>query len=215
MADQELLELVLALVTAGGRTRRIARSLMSRFGTFAGVLHASAADLMATRGVTEAGVVALKAVVAAAQHLLRKTVIDNPRIRDWEDLMKYVAARLHAARVEIMLVIFFDGCSRVICDEEFGRGTINHVVAYPREIIRRCLELDAVSIVLVHNHPNSVLEPSLCDINVTDQIVEAARTMDITVLDHLIVGNGECFSFYAEGLLEGGPRRRQTSRPQA
>jgi DNA repair protein RadC len=201
LADDEVLELVLAPVIGSLNTMLIAQALLKAFGTFGRVIHATASDLMAIEGLGSDGVVALKTVGAAALHMLRKALHEAPCIRMWDDLMKYVIARLQNERVEVFFVIFLDHNSRVIADEELSRGTINRLPGYPREVIRRCLELDAVAVILVHNHPSGVLRPSTGDVAFTQDIVKAATTMGIIVHDHIIVGRGECLSFRAQKLL--------------
>lgn len=121
----------------------------------------------------------------------------------WDDLIRYVIARLQHERVEVFFCIFLDSASRLIADEELGRGTIDRVAVQPREIIRRCLAIDATGIVLVHNHPTGTLEASRKDIEFTQDVVRAAKLMAIAVHDHVIVGNGQCFSFRANKLLDG------------
>ncbi len=203
LADYEVLEAVLAPVVAPGNTWQIAQALLLEFETFGQVIHAAAADLMAIEGLGEAGVIALKTVGAAALHMLRKAIDDAPRIRMWDDLIRYVIARLQHERVEVFFCIFLDSASRLIADEELGRGTIDRVAVQPREIIRRCLAIDATGIVLVHNHPTGTLEASRKDIEFTQDVVRAAKLMAIAVHDHVIVGNGQCFSFRANKLLDG------------
>jgi DNA repair protein RadC len=201
LADHEILEMILTPVVPRRRTRQIARALLMTFGTVSRVLQAPAIDLMAVEGMGEAGIVALKAAGVAALHMLRKAVTDPPEVRTGEELKNYLSARLQNERVEVFFVIFLDSGNRVIADEELGRGTIDHTPAYPREVVRRCLELDSTAIILVHNHPSGILTPSREDVALTSDIAKAASTMGIEVHDHIIVGRGECLSFRAEKLL--------------
>jgi DNA repair protein RadC len=201
LADHEVLQLVLTPVASSQSAGLIAKALLEEFGTFGRVIHAAATDLMAVDGLEEAGVLALKTVGAAALHMLRKAIDDAPRIRMWDDLIRYVIARLQYERVEVFFCIFLDSASRVIADEELSRGAINRVAVYPREIMRRCEELAATEIILVHNHPTGILEPSPEDLAFTQAVVGAATIMGIKVHDHIIVACGEHFSFRAQKLL--------------
>jgi DNA repair protein RadC len=201
LADHEVLQRVLAPVVPPERNPLIVEALLHRFRTFGQVIQAAAGDLITIEGLGEAGVIALKTVGAAALHMLRRAIDEAPRIRMWDDLIRYLIARLQHERIEVFFVMFLDQSSRVVADEELNRGTVNRVAAYPREIIRRCLDLDATSVILVHNHPTGTLEPSQGDLLFTRDVVRAASTMGIAVLDHIIVGGGEYFSFRAHKLL--------------
>jgi DNA repair protein RadC len=136
LADDEVLEMILTPIVPRRRTRLIAQALLKTFGTFGQVVHAPAGDLMAVEGLGQAGIVALKSV--GALHMLRKAVTDAPMIRTRDELTNYLTARLQHEKVEIFSVIFLNGCNQMIADEELGRGTINHSLAYPRKIMRRC-----------------------------------------------------------------------------
>ena len=199
LLDYELLEIILSPVVARRRTRLICQALLKTFGTFGQIVHASVADLMAIEGMGEAGIVALKAVGAAAVLMLRKTVTEKMQIKIDKDLENYLIARLQNEKVELFIVIFLDKNNGIIADEELGRGTISH--SYPREIVKRCLELDGTGIILVHNHPSGISTPSRDDVALTANIIKATSTLGIAVHDHIIVGCGECFSFKNKRLL--------------
>ena len=201
LADHEVLQLVLAPVLPSEHNPLIAEALLKKFGTFGQIVHAAAGDLMAINGLGEAGVIALKTVGAAALHMLRTAIDEAPRIWMWDDLIRYVMARLQHERVEVFFVIFLDQSSKVVADEELNRGTVNRVAGYPREIMRRCLDLDATAVILVHNHPTGIVEPSRGDMLFTQDVVRAASALGIAVHDHIIVGGGEYFSFRAHKLL--------------
>jgi DNA repair protein RadC len=201
LTDDEVLELVMAPVTGSKDARIIALALVKKFGTFGRAIYAPAEDLMKIDGLGIVEVAALKTVGAAAIHMMRKAIRDAPYIQIWDDLIKYLIARLQNERVEVLFVIYLDHVSRVISDEELSRGTINRLPGYPREIIRRCLALDATGIILVHNHPSGTLQPSAADIAFTEDVIQAAGTMGVAVYDHLIVAGGECFSFRAHKLM--------------
>ncbi len=201
LADYELLEMVLFLALPRQDTKPIARALIARFGSFANVIAAPAAELCQVDGVKEAGAAALKTVQAAALRLVRAELLDRPLLNSWERLLEYLAASLARARVEEVHVLFLDARNRLIADEVQGRGTVNHGPLYPREVVRRALELQATALILVHNHPSGDPTPSRADLEMTAEVKAAAAVFDILLHDHLIIGNGRQLSFRREGLL--------------
>ncbi len=152
LADHEMLELVLFALPRRD-TKPLARELLSRFGSFAAAVAAPVQDLRAVEGLGEAGAATLKAVQAAALRLLRAEVRDQPVLANWERLMAYLNAAMARERVEQFRVLFLDNRNRLLADEAQARGTVNHTPVYPREVAKRCLELHATALILVHNHP--------------------------------------------------------------
>jgi len=200
LADHEMLEIVLFALPRRD-TKPLARALLSRFGSFARVIAAPVQDLLATEGLGEAGVAALKSVQAAALRLLRAEVMDQPVLSSWDRLMAYLGAELSRERVEQFRVLFLDNRNKLLADEAQQRGTVNHTPVYPREVAKRALELHAAALILVHNHPSGDPTPSRDDIVMTQQIKAAAASLSIVLHDHVVVGNGSCLSFRSEGLL--------------
>ncbi len=200
LADHELLELVLFAIPRRD-TKPIARALIARFGSFAAVIAAPVPDLLRTDGLGEAGAAALKAVQAAALRLARAEVIERPVLNNWDRLMEYLNAVLARERVEQFRVLFLDTRNRLLADEAQSRGTVNHTPVYPREVVKRALELHATALILVHNHPSGDPTPSADDIAMTREIRDAARALSVVLHDHVIVGNGRWLSFRREGLL--------------
>jgi len=201
LADHEMLEMVLFLALPRRDTKPLARLLLTRFGSFAGSIAAPAVELAAIDGLGEAGVAALKLVQAAALRLARSEVIDRPVLANWDRLMAYLTATLARERVEQFRVLFLDTRNRLLADEAQGRGTINHTPVYPREVVKRALELHATALILVHNHPSGDPTPSAADLDMTREIRTAAATLSIALHDHVIVGGDRCLSFRREGLL--------------
>jgi DNA repair protein RadC len=201
LADHEMLEMILFIALPRRDTKPIARQLLTRFRTFNGVVGAPATELMATEGVGDAGAAALKLIQAAALRMLRKELSAQPVLDNWERLTNYLTASMEHERTEHFRILFLDGRNKLIADEVQGYGTINHAPAYPREIVRRCLELHATAVILAHNHPSGEPTPSREDVALTAEIVRAASVMGITVHDHIIVGRGKWLSFRAEKLL--------------
>jgi DNA repair protein RadC len=201
IADHELLEMVLFLALPRRDTKSIARALLVRFGSYAAAIAAPAAELRGIEGLGEAGLAALKTVQAAALRLARAEVIGRPVLANWDALMDYLNAALARERVEQFRILFLDNRNRLLADEAQARGTVNHTPVYPREVVKRALELHATALILVHNHPSGDPTPSRADIEMTREIADAAGMLSIVLHDHVVVGNGRWLSFRREGLL--------------
>jgi DNA repair protein RadC len=201
LADYELLEMVLFLALPRRDTKAIAKSLMARFGSFAAAITAPLNDLRAVEGMGEAGAAALKTVQAAALRLSRAEVINRPVLNNWERLMGYLNAVLAREQIEQFRVLFLDTRNRLLADEAQGTGTVNHTPVYPREVVKRALELQATALILVHNHPSGDPTPSRDDVEMTREVKQAAAALSIVLHDHIVIGNGRHYSFRREGLL--------------
>jgi DNA repair protein RadC len=201
LADYELLEMLLFYAMPKGDTKPLAKALINRFGSFAAVLAAPPKDLFAFAGLAEFGVSALKLVQASALRLAKAELTERPILNNWDRLTDYLNAVLGRERIEQFRVLFLDSKNRLLADELLGRGTVNHTPVYPREILKRALELHAMAIILVHNHPSGDPSPSDDDIDVTREIKAAANMLQIALHDHVIVGNGRCFSLRSNGLM--------------
>ena len=158
-------------------------------------------DLLAAEGLGKAGVATLKAVQGAALRLMRAEVIDQPVLNNWDRLLAYLNGELAREKVEQFHVLFLDNRNRLIADEAQARGTVNHTPVYPREVVKRGLELHATALILVHNHPSGDPTPSPDDVAMTREIKVAATALGIVLHDHIVVGNGRWLSFRNEGLL--------------
>ena len=202
LTDEDLLELVLFLATQRHDSRTVACRLLSRFGSFANVIAASATEIALTAGLGDIGAAALKVLHAASLCTLRARVIGQPVLLVWDTLMQYLCALLSREQTEHFRILFLDAKGRLITDEAQSRGTVNHTPVYPRKVISRALQYRSSAIILCHNHPSGDPSPSREDITMTRQIVDAARTALVTVQDHIIVGNGVWFSFHREGRLQ-------------
>ena len=202
LADYELLEMLLFLAFKQGDTKPLAKALINRFGSFAKVLAAPTEALIATPGVGPHALSALRLVQAAALRMARGELIEQPVLTNWQALMDYLTAAMSRDRIEQFRVLFLDSRNRLIADEAQARGTVNHTPVYPREVVKRGLELHATAMILVHNHPSGDPTPSAQDIEMTRQIATAARALSITLHDHVIIGNGTWLSFRQESLLE-------------
>ena len=201
VADHELLELVLFLALPRRDTKPIARALLARFGSFANAISSPVTELRSVEGLGEAGAAALKTVQAAAVRLVRAEVATRPVLSNWGRLTDYLTAAMARDRIEQVRVLYLDVKNRLIADEAQARGTVNHTPVYPREVVKRALELHASALILVHNHPSGDPAPSVEDIAMTREIKRAAQALGVTLHDHVVVGNGRTLSFRAEGLL--------------
>ena len=188
IAPYEILELILFRAQPRQDMKPLAKALLDRFGSFAEVLTASPHRLREVKGIGEAAIVELKIVEAAAQQLVKGAVAKRTVLGSWAAVTDYCRAAQAFVEREEFRILFLDKRNVLIRDEVQGTGTIDHTPAYPREIIKRALELGSTALILVHNHPSGDPSPSQADITLTKQIVALARAMDIEVHDHLIVG---------------------------
>ncbi|TBN40545.1 JAB domain-containing protein [Paracoccus subflavus] len=201
MPDYELLELVLFRAIPRQDVKPLARRLIEAFGDFNRVLTAPATRLEQIDGVGPAVVTELKIVEAAAQRMARARIMHRPVLSGWDALLDYCHTTMAHREIEQFRVLYLDRKNVLIADEEQARGTVDHVPVYPREIIRRALELNASALILVHNHPSGDPTPSESDITMTARIAQAADSMGITIHDHLIIGKSRELSFRSQRLL--------------
>lgn len=202
LADHELIEMTLFLAIPRRDTKPIARALLAKFGSYANAISAPVPDLLGVEGLSEAGVAALKLVQAAAsQRLAKAEVLYRPVLSNWDRLMEYLQAVLAREKVEQFRVLYLDNRNRLLADVPQGTGTVNHTPVYPREVVKRALELNSTAIILVHNHPSGDPSPSDEDIVMTQEIKKAASALSVVLHDHIIVGNGQWLSFRKTGLL--------------
>lgn len=204
LPDYELLELVLFRAIPRQDVKPLARRLIDTFGDFNRVLSAPVARLLEVDGVGEAVLTELKIVEAAAHRMARSRVMQRHVISSWDAVLDYCHTVMAHRDVEQFRILFLDRKNVLIADEEQARGTVDHVPVYPREVVKRGLELNASALILVHNHPSGDPTPSQSDIDMTAQIDAAARALGITLHDHLIIGKSRELSFRAEGLLQAG-----------
>ena len=199
--DYELLELLLFRSIPRGDVKPLAKALLTRFGSLTGVTGASEADLRTVPGVGESVALDLRLLHEATLRIGRGAIGKRPVVTSWSQLLDYVKVALAHEPREQFRVIFLDKKNQLLADEVMNQGTVDHAPVYPREVVRRALELSASAIILVHNHPSGDPTPSRADIDMTRQIAEAARALRIAVHDHLVVGRDGVASFKALGLL--------------
>jgi len=201
MPDYELLEMTLFAAVPRRDTKPLAKALLARFGSFAEVIAAPPARLAEINGAGMSVVQQLKIVEAAAHRSAKTQVINRPALSSWTALLDYCTAAMARVTNEEFRVLFLDRKNVLVADEVQNRGTVDHTPVYPREIIKRALELSASAIILVHNHPSGDPTPSKADIAMTREVVTAARTLGIAVHDHLVIGRSGHASFKSLGLL--------------
>ncbi|MEE2691555.1 MAG: DNA repair protein RadC [Pseudomonadota bacterium] len=199
--DYELLELILFRARARGDVKPLAKALIRAFGGFAEALAAPVERLMEVEGVGEATAVEMKIVHAAAVKLAQARVLKRPVISSWNELLAYCRAAMADEAIEQFRILFLDKKNILIADEIQQRGTVDHTPVYPREVVKRALELSASALILVHNHPSGDPTPSAADVTMTNQIVKAAQALNISVHDHLVIGKDREASFKSLGLL--------------
>ena len=201
LPDYELLELVLFRSIARGDVKGIAKALIARFGTFAEVIAAPPDMLAEVKGVGPAIVHDLKLVEQASKRVALGAVRNRQVLGSYTSVVEYCRTAMAFAELEEFRLLFLDKKNGLIGDEMMQRGTVDHTPVYPREIVRRALQLNASAVILVHNHPSGDPTPSRADIEMTREIVAVAEPLGIVVHDHLIVGRKGHASFRALGLL--------------
>lgn len=201
MPDYELLELVLFRAIPRQDVKPLAHRLIADFGDFNRVVSAAPARLRAVEGVGDAVITELKLVEACAQRMARARVINRPVLSGWTAVLDYCHTTMSHRETEQFRILFLDRKNVLIADEAQGEGTVDHVPVYPREIMRRALELNASALLLVHNHPSGDPTPSEADIAMTQRVRHAAEALSITLHDHIVIGKSCELSFRSEGLL--------------
>ncbi len=188
LADYEILELLLFRSIPRRDTKPLAKALLARFGSLAEVLGASEQRLRSVPGVSENVAVDLKVVMTASLRLARGQVMKRPVLSSWTAVIDYCRTAMAFEEREQFRILFLDRKNAVIADEVQQTGTVDHTPVYPREVVRRALELSATAVILVHNHPSGDPTPSRADVTMTKQIVDVAAPLGITVHDHIIIG---------------------------
>lgn len=188
LADYEILELLLFRLIPRRDTKPIAKALLERFGTLAGVFGASPALLQEVKGIGEAVAFDLKLISTVAHRTLKSELKGKQVLASWSSVIDYCHAAMGHETREQFRILFLDKRNALIADEVQQTGTVDHTPVYPREVVKRALELSATALVLVHNHPSGDPTPSRADIEMTKMIVDTAKPLGITVHDHIIIG---------------------------
>jgi DNA repair protein RadC len=201
LQDYELLELILFQSVPRRDTKPLAKALLARFGSFSEVLAAPEERLKEVDGVGDAVAHQLKVLLATAQRFARDPIHRKAVLDSWAAVVDYCRAAMAFAPIEQFRILFLDRKNQLIADEVQQSGTVDHTPVYPREVVKRALELSATALILVHNHPSGDPTPSRADIDMTKSVVEIAKPLGIAVHDHIIVGKQGHASFRALELI--------------
>jgi len=201
MPEYELLELILMLAIPRRDVKPLAKKLIAHFGDYASVLAAETEALRAVDGLGDVAIAAIKSVQASAIYLTRSAVRAKPMLSNWTAVAAYLQSAMARLPREQFRLLFLDTKNSLIADEALSDGTIDQTAVYPREIIRRALEVDASAIILVHNHPSGDPSPSQMDISMTKDVADACSKVGIKVHDHIIIGKFGQTSFKQQGLI--------------
>jgi DNA repair protein RadC len=201
LSDAELLAIFLRTGVAGKTAVDLARELLAEFGGLRPLLTADARSFCRARGLGSAKYAQLQAVLEMGRRHLHETLARGEPLTSPAATRRYLAARLRDHPHEIFACLFLDNRHRLIAYEELFRGTIDGASVHPREVVRRSLALNAAALILAHNHPSGVAEPSTADAGITRRLRDALALVDVRVLDHIIVGDGECVSLAERGLV--------------
>ena len=188
LSDYEMLELILFRAIPQRDVKPLAKELLKTFGSFGEAISAPVERLKKIKGLGDAAVTELKLVQAAANRLLRGEVKRRPVLSSWANVLDYYRAAMAFEDKEQFRILFLDKRNQLIADEVQQTGTVDHTPVYPREVVKRALELSATAVILVHNHPSGDPTPSRADIQMTQAIIEVAKPLGIAVHDHIIVG---------------------------
>jgi DNA repair protein RadC len=197
LADYELLELLLFPALPRADVKPLTKTLLDGFGGFAGVINAELGELQTVPGLGETSAIALKAI----QRVLRAEVIERPELSSWQGVLDYCHAAMAHGKIEEFRLLFLDRKNALIADEVQQKGTVDHTPVYPREVVKRALDLGASAIIMVHNHPSGDPTPPKADIERTREVAKAARMHGIEVHDHLIIGRSGQTSLRGLGLI--------------
>ena len=200
--DYEVLEILLTLGTPRRDCRELARRLLREFKSLRSVLEADSHELTKFRGLGPHNVFGLKLVREVSKRFLREKMMSKPYGRSSKEVFDYLYLSLRDARREKFKVLFLDAKNRILEEKTLFEGTVDSSAVYPREIMKDALRYDASSLIFVHNHPSGDPEPSASDKKITKDLVLAARVMQLSVLDHIIIGDDRYFSFADHGLIE-------------
>ena len=201
LQDYELLELLLFMAIPRRDVKPLAKTLLKTFGSLPALMAAKSEELTKIDGISENTATALKAVSAIAARMLKQDIMGKPVLNSWPRLMDYCYATMAHESREHFRILFLNKKNELIGDEVQGIGTVDHTPAYPREIMKRALELGATAMILTHNHPSGDAKPSQADVDLTRQIIRAAEPFNITVHDHIIVSKNGYTSLKNQGLM--------------
>ncbi|MBX2833507.1 MAG: DNA repair protein RadC [Micavibrio sp.] len=201
LQDYELVELLLCMAIPRRDVKPLAKELIAKFGSLPQLMNAPVTELVKIKGVSENTAAAIKLVTATAHRMMKREVMNRPILNSWTRLMDYCTSSMAHETKEHFRILFLNKKNELIADEIQGSGTVDHTPAYPREIMKRALELGATALILMHNHPSGDPKPSQADIDMTRHIIRAGEPFNITVHDHVIISKNGYSSFKSLGLI--------------
>lgn len=201
VTDRELLQLILSFGELLDDPESVSGEMLERLGSLSAVLAADVRTLDSFARLGDTAVALLRAVHVAVERVLHEPITESPVIGSWSALLDYLRVAFRHKKVEQLLVLYLDRKNRLIRDELHQHGTVDHMPLYPREVVKRALELAASAIILIHNHPSGDPTPSRTDVDMTRQVVRALNSVDIALHDHVIVGRTQCVSFRSQRLI--------------
>ena len=204
MPDYEFLEFLLTMSIPRRDVKPLAKQLIKKFGSFAGVVNAQDNELLEISGIKETSLALLKAIKEGAIRMQWQNLnaSDTPLINNWDLMVDYCRMKMSHKQVEEFMIIYLNSKLYLIGEEIQQRGTLNQVAIHPREVIKSAMDKGASAIILVHNHPSGIVKPSRADIEITKNIVQAGSVVDVNVLDHLIISKDNVYSFVQNGLIQ-------------
>jgi len=199
--DYEIVELLLTIGTPRKDCKSIAKESLKIFKTLSGVLGANPKDLKEINGIGDNNIFGLKIAQAVAGRFLAEGIINKDFIRSSDEVLKYLKYNLRDKNREVFLIIYLNGRNQILKMEEIFEGTLSTTAVYPREVVKRALDNNAAALIFVHNHPSGNPNPSSDDLTITKKLKEAAKSIEISVHDHLIIAEDEVYSFADHGIL--------------
>lgn len=202
LADYEIVEMLLFAAHPRGDTKLLAKDLLARFGSLGALFKATPDQIKSIAGSGKASAAAIKIAQAAMEHTTQKQVTNKaPVLTSWDLVLDYCRVHLAHETVENFHLLFLNRKNQIISEERQQRGTVDHTPVYPREVVKRALELGASALIMVHNHPSGDPTPSRADIEMTRKIAEIGGQLGITLHDHVVIGALGHYSFRSQGLL--------------
>lgn len=201
LQDYELIEIILFSAIPRRDVKPLAKRLLATFGGLPEMMNASIEELTRIDGISENTAITLKAITATAHRMLKQDIAKKPVLNNWTRLLDYCMSTMAHEKREHFRILFLNKKNEMIADEIQGSGTVDHTPAYPREIMKRALEVGATAIILVHNHPSGDPTPSQADVDMTQAIVRAAEPFNIVIHDHIIISKNGYTSFKSKGLM--------------
>ncbi|MDB2414781.1 DNA repair protein RadC [Rickettsiales bacterium] len=201
LPDYELLEIILFSASPRKDMKPLAKELINKFGSYANVIAAPIEDLKKINGVNISVIAMLKAIQESAERLIKEEVCSKPILQSWKALIDYSRATMGHIKKEQFRILYLDKKNKVILDELQEAGTVDQTPVYPREIVKQALNVEASSVIMVHNHPSGDTKPSRADIDVTKKVIAALKAINVTLHDHVIISRSSHYSFKSNGII--------------